>query len=170
MLRCECSLSPEDSSGAGHLGTVEYDAATLYRYATVNLAELEKHLGDKMPEAAEGFVKAFICSMPTGKQNNFANRTLPDAVYVTVRNDQPVNMSGAFERPVTSNGDGYVSISKKRFCEYASMLYSTFTEPPAHSFAIGEGMESLAQCGSLSDMIKWLDELIGNTQKGGERS
>ena len=163
-------LSPDDSSGAGHLGTVEYDAATLYRYATVNLAELEKHLGDKMPEVAEGFVKAFICSMPTGKQNPFANRTLPDAVYVTVRNDQPVNMSGAFERPVKSNGDGYVSISKKRFCEYASMLYSTFTEPPAHSFAIGEGMESLAQCGSLSDMIKWLDELIGNTQKGGERS
>ena len=38
--------------------------------------------------AVRGFAQAFLLSMPTGKQNSFANRTLPDAVYVTVRRDQ----------------------------------------------------------------------------------
>ena len=30
----------EDNAGAGHLGTVEYNSSTLYRYATVNVMEL----------------------------------------------------------------------------------------------------------------------------------
>lgn len=40
-----------DNAGAGHLDTVEYNSATLYRYATVNVMELERHLGAK--KAAE---------------------------------------------------------------------------------------------------------------------
>lgn len=83
----------EDNAGAGHLGTVEYNSATLYRYATVNVMELERHLGaKKAAEVVRSFGEAFIRSMPTGKQNTFANRTLPDAVYVTIREDQPVNL------------------------------------------------------------------------------
>ena len=78
----------EDNAGAGHLGTVEYNSATLYRYATVNVMELERHLGaKKAAEVVRSFGEAFIRSMPTGKQNTFANRTLPDAVYVTIRED-----------------------------------------------------------------------------------
>ncbi|HCT68703.1 MAG TPA: type I-E CRISPR-associated protein Cas7/Cse4/CasC, partial [Faecalibacterium sp.] len=34
-----------DSTGAGHLGTVEYNSSTLYRYATVNVMELAGQLG-----------------------------------------------------------------------------------------------------------------------------
>ena len=37
--------APEDSAGAGHLGTVEYNSSTLYRYATVNMVELVHLLG-----------------------------------------------------------------------------------------------------------------------------
>lgn len=33
--------SPEDSAGAGHLGTTEFNSSTLYRYATVNVAQLK---------------------------------------------------------------------------------------------------------------------------------
>lgn len=35
----------EDNAGAGHLGTVEYNSSTLYRYATVNVMELAGQLG-----------------------------------------------------------------------------------------------------------------------------
>ena len=44
--------------------------------------------------------------MPTGKQNTFANRTAPDLAYITIRSDQPVNLVGAFEKPVRSKGEG----------------------------------------------------------------
>ena len=86
-----------DNDGAGHLGTTEFNSSTLYRYATVNVAELNGHLGKDTAMAVRGFAQAFLLSMPTGKQNSFANRTLPDAVYVTVRRDQPINCAGAFE-------------------------------------------------------------------------
>ena len=60
----------EDNAGAGHLGTVEYNSATLYRYATVNVMELERHLGaEKAAEVVRSFGEAFIRSMPTGKQS-----------------------------------------------------------------------------------------------------
>lgn len=110
----------EDNAGAGHLGTVEYNSATLYRYATVNVMELERHLGaKKAAEVVRSFGEAFIRSMPTGKQNTFANRTLPDAVYVTIREDQPVNLCGAFERAVRKSTEGYAEPSKSALQAYA---------------------------------------------------
>ena len=41
-------LAPEDNTGAGHLGTVEFNSSTLYRYATVNLVELSNALGKQI--------------------------------------------------------------------------------------------------------------------------
>jgi CRISPR-associated protein Cas7/Cse4/CasC subtype I-E len=78
-------FSSEDSAGAGHIGTVEFNSSTLYRYATVAVHELYKQLAGDTADAVCEFVRAFICSMPTGKQNTFANRTLPDAVLVALR-------------------------------------------------------------------------------------
>ena len=96
-----------DSTGAGHLGTVEYNSSTLYRYATVNVLELAEQLGaEQAAETVRAFGEAFLFSMPTGRQNSFANRTLPDAVYVTLREDQPVNLCGAFERAVSRGEQG----------------------------------------------------------------
>lgn len=153
-------LSPEDTSGAGHLGTVEYNAATLYRYATVNVQELERTLGEQAADAVRGFAEALICSMPTGKQNTFANRTLPDAVYVTVRRDQPVNLSGAFEKAVPASAAGYVARSAAQLCDYAEQMYQTFAAPPAEAFAVGTLFGSLAQTGSLPQMLDWLDGIL----------
>ena len=60
-------LAPEDNTGAGHLGTVEFNSSTLYRYATVNLVELSNALGKQVAaETAAKFVEAFVRSMPTG--------------------------------------------------------------------------------------------------------
>ena len=56
-----------------HLGTTEYNSATLYRYATVNVAELAAHMsGEECGRVLRAFAEAFIRSMPTGKQNSFA--------------------------------------------------------------------------------------------------
>lgn len=153
-------LSPEDTSGAGHLGTVEYNAATLYRYATVNVRELEQTLGAQAADVVRGFAQALICSMPTGKQNTFANRTLPDAVYVTIRHDQPVNLSGAFEKAVPASAAGYVDRSAERLCTYAEQMYQTFAAPPAEAFVVGQPLCKLAKSGSLPQMLDWLDDVV----------
>ena len=131
-------LSPEDTSGAGHLGTVEFNSATLYRYATVNVTELSSSLGTATPSAVRNFLEAFICSMPTGKQNTFANRTMPDVVYVTVRKDQPVNLAGAFEKPIQPDRmGGYADASVQRLMEYAQKVYTAYADTPAKAWSIG---------------------------------
>ena len=113
----------EDNAGAGHLGTVEYNSSTLYRYATVNVMELAGQLGAaQAAETVRAFGEAFLFSMPTGKQNTFANRTLPDAVYVTLREDQPVNLCGAFERAVPRSAQGYAAPSKAALARYAQQM------------------------------------------------
>ena len=159
----------EDNAGAGHLGTVEYNSATLYRYATVNVMELERHLGaEKAAEVVRSFGEAFIRSMPTGKQNTFANRTLPDAVYVTIREDQPVNLCGAFERAVRKSLEGYAEPSKSALQAYAQQLYQSFAEAPAKSFTVGTGLEALAPAQPLNTMLDALEEAVKENLTGNE--
>ena len=159
----------EDNAGAGHLGTVEYNSATLYRYATVNVMELERHLGaKKAAEVVRSFGEAFIRSMPTGKQNTFANRTLPDAVYVTIREDQPVNLCGAFERAVRKSAEGYAEPSKSALQAYAQQLYQSFAEAPAKSFTVGTGLEALAPAQPLNTMLDALEEAVKENLTGNE--
>lgn len=159
----------EDNAGAGHLGTVEYNSATLYRYATVNVMELERHLGaEKTAEVVRSFGEAFIRSMPTGKQNTFANRTLPDAVYVTIREDQPVNLCGAFERAVRKSTEGYAEPSKSALQAYAQQLYQSFAEAPAESFTVGTGLEALAPAQPLNTMLDALEEAVKENLTGNE--
>ena len=153
--------APEDNAGAGHLGTVEYNSATLYRYATVNALELAGSLGQEAtPGVVRAFAEAFIRSMPTGKQNTFANRTLPDAVYIAVRCDQPVNLCGAFEKAVPASAEGFVEPSKKRLADYAQELYRTYAGAPEAAFTVGAGLESLAAAMPLKDMLESLETSV----------
>ena len=161
--------APEDNAGAGHLGTVEYNSATLYRYATVNVLELVRTLGtEQAAQTVRAFGEAFIRSMPTGKQNSFANRTLPDAVYVTLRQDQPVNLCGAFEKPVRKSEEGYAEPSKAALKRYAQELYATFAEAPEQSFTVGTGLEELAQPMPLNTMLAVLEKAVEEKLSGNE--
>ena len=159
-----------DSTGAGHLGTVEYNSSTLYRYATVNVLELAEQLGaEQAAETVRAFGEAFLFSMPTGRQNSFANRTLPDAVYVTLREDQPVNLCGAFERAV-SRGEqgGYAEASKAALAQYAQQVYASFVESPAQSFTVGGGLEALAPAQTAKAMLDALEKAVRDALSGNE--
>lgn len=97
-----------EEAGAGMIGTVTFTSSTLYRYANVNMEALASNLGSEEAalRAAQAFVTSFIRSMPTGKQNTFANTTLPDLVVVAVREDRPVSWVNAFEEPVPNEVEG----------------------------------------------------------------
>ena len=161
----------EDNAGAGHLGTVEYNSSTLYRYATVNVMKLAGagRLGaEQAAETVRAFGEAFLFSMPTGKQNSFANRTLPDAVYVTIREDQPVNLCGAFERAVPRSTQGYAEPSKAALAQYAQQMYSSFAEAPAQSFTVGSGLEELAPAQTAKAMLDALEKAVRDALAGNE--
>lgn len=151
----------DDNAGAGHLGTVEFNSSTLYRYATVNVTELAKTLGkDNTAEAVKKFGQAFIFSMPTGKVNTFANRTVPDCVYVTIRNDQPVNLCGAFEEPVRRSEKGYAKISEEKLTDYAKKVYNNFAENPEKAFCVGEKLSEIAESMPCNKLLSEIESAV----------
>lgn len=141
-----------EDAGAGMMGTIEFSSATMYRYATVNLDSLHENLGDAEAtlRALTSFIEAFVKTMPTGKQNTFANRTLPSMVVVQVRDDQPVSLVGAFERPVLkSDTEGFVAKSVRKLVEHEKQLEEAFGVKPRHALVVSledyEGTESLGE-------------------------
>lgn len=134
--------STDEDAGAGMIGTVEFNSSTLYRYATVDVDRLRESLGDDTAtrRAVEAFVRAFVTSMPTGKQNTFANRTLPDAVVVTVRDSQPVNLVGAFEEPVVAEpGLTRAAVAGRRLARRSVEISDMLGEKPVASWAVAIG-------------------------------
>ncbi|KAA8719653.1 CRISPR system Cascade subunit CasC [Corynebacterium spheniscorum] len=161
--------APEDNAGATMIGTVEFSAPTLYRYATINADELANNLGsvDAAARAVEAFVDAFITSMPTGKQNTFANRTLPDFVLVQVRDDQPVNLAEAFEDSIEDTR-GRTTAATKALAQYAAELEEAYTSRPvASAFLAAGGAAKPEALEALKDMgervnLAGLVELAGS--------
>ena len=132
-------------------------------------SELAGQLGaEQAAETVRAFGEAFLFSMPTGKQNSFANRTLPDAVYVTIREDQPVNLCGAFERAVPRSMQGYAEPSKAALAQYAQQMYSSFAEAPAQSFTVGSGLEALAPAQTAKAMLDALEKAVRDALAGNE--
>lgn len=153
-------MAPEDTAGAGHIGTVEFNSSTLYRYATLAVHELHGLLAQGTAQAAQAFVDAFVRSMPTGKQNTFANRTLPDAVLVCLRRDQPVNLVGAFERPVIAQGEGYAAPSVVRLAQYAQSVYGDFVGAPELTLVVGQRLEALGQKMPLPQLLEAVEQAV----------
>jgi CRISPR system Cascade subunit CasC len=160
--------APEDNAGAGMIGTVEFDSATLYRYATVAVHELFGQLADNTEVTAHAmteFTKAFVTSMPTGKQNTFANRTPADAVLLCIRTDQPINLVGAFEEAVKAKSDesGFVAQSIDKLSKYNSNVISTFVDAPMKSWCIGADIEGAEKLTDMTTLLASISDFVTQT-------
>ena len=171
------SRSEEEDAGAGMMGTVEFSSATMYRYATVNLDMLVENLGDDDAalRALEVFIKGFCLSMPTGKQNTFANRTVPEAVVVTVREDQPVSLVGAFEEAVPADAArGYVARSVEALARHAATIEDNYGLEPLRSFVVAltdsNAVASLGERVSFKDLPERVREVVAPRLPGQERA
>lgn len=142
-----------EHAGAGMIGTIEFNSSTLYRYATVNINALSEHLGDveATSRAVSAFVRSFVRSMPTGKQNTFANRTLPHAVVATLRTDQPINLVGAFETPVEAAGsESRLKRAADALVTHANEIEAAYGSPAdtrTWVLAVGGDVASLKELG-----------------------
>ena len=167
----------EEDAGAGMMGTVEFSSATMYRYATVNLDMLVKNLGDGEAalRALEVFIKGFCLSMPTGKQNTFANRTVPETVVVSVREDQPVSLVGAFEKPIPQDADhGYVDRSVESLVRYSSTIEENNGLRPLASLVVAlqdsEAVSSVGERVSFADLPGRVRDIVAPRVPGQERA
>jgi len=100
-------LQPEADTGAGMMGTVEFNSACFYRYANIDVSQLTENLqgdGQLTRATIEAFVRAAIEAIPTGKQNSMAAQNPPSAALVVVRDHGLWSLANAFADPVRPDG------------------------------------------------------------------
>jgi CRISPR system Cascade subunit CasC len=151
----------KEEPGAGMMGSVGFNSSTLYRYSTICAHDLAKNLKENPHDAIRRYAEAFICSMPSGKKYSNANMTLPYVVYCVIRNDQPVNLVGAFETPIPPKAlDGYEKRSAQALKSHADSIYNTWTKKGSiiKEFSIGEF--DRGENVSIEDFPNLLDEII----------
>jgi CRISPR system Cascade subunit CasC len=102
-------LNPEDTAGVGMMGFTGFDSACFYRYARLDWDQLVKNLdgdGALARRSVEGFLRAAVSALPTGKQNTFAAHNPPSFLLAVVRREgMGWSLANAFERPVRPRGD-----------------------------------------------------------------
>lgn len=161
--------------GAGMIGTIDFNSATLYRYAAVDIDLLARNLdaglaegeraGEPVRRAVEAFIEGFAMSMPTGKANTFGNHTLPDAVIVKLRSSRPVSFVGAFEKPVVQedSGDGHVRAACKALADHVPAVEKAFGAIADRTWIlrVGERTSDLASLGTEVDLRPLVTEVGG---------
>ncbi|MFF7081752.1 type I-E CRISPR-associated protein Cas7/Cse4/CasC [Streptomyces lavendulae] len=155
--------------GAGMIGTVDFNSATLYRYAAVDVDLLARNLdaglsddkrtGEPVRRAVEAFLEAFSLSMPTGKLNTFGNNTLPDAVIVKLRSARPVSFVGAFESPVIQEAsEGHVHGACQALASHIPAVEGAFGAVADQTWVVRVGEQTQPLTG-LGDQVN-LRELV----------
>jgi len=116
-------LVEEDGEvGAGHLDTQEFSSGVFYRYASLNISQLQKNLGgakrERALEIAKHFFHMFCMIVPSAKQQSFAAHNPADFAIVSFA-DQPISMANAYEQPIEkAKAGGYLKPSVEKLAQY----------------------------------------------------
>jgi CRISPR system Cascade subunit CasC len=108
--------------GSGHLDTQEFSSGVFYRYASLNISQLQENLGnaprEKALEIASHLLHLLATVVPSAKQQSFAAHNLADLAMVSFA-DLPVSLANAFEEPVKpAPSGGFLKPSIKVFHDY----------------------------------------------------
>ena len=147
-------LQPQEEAGAGMTGVLEFNSATYYRYAALNLDLLFYQKGkDQKPTATLGcfsgegdkdarenivdaFLRGVVLAVPGARKNSMNAHTLPGYVLGLVRErGQPLQLVNAFEKPVSFK-NGLLEPSVSALKQHWEELKKTWDLPAALEVAI----------------------------------
>ncbi|MFJ2745822.1 type I-E CRISPR-associated protein Cas7/Cse4/CasC [Streptomyces sp. NPDC087440] len=150
-------------NGSAHMGQHAFSSGTFYQYATITVDELVNNLDGDLAMARElvqGFLTGFALNVPAAKKNSTAPFTPPALVYITVRTDQPINLSGAFEAAVTADDtSGWIAPSITALDQHAAAV-SNFLGDEHLLAAAHSGTADLTAVTALGTHIPRLDDLV----------
>ncbi len=166
-------------TGAGHLDTQQFSSGVFYRYASLNLKQLQVNLGlienIKAAETAESRQRALDIArhvfhllatvVPSAKQQSFAAHNLADFA-ITSFSDQPISLANAFEQPVKRDYKeaGFLKPSIGVLSDYWMRIHRAYgLDEQAHAFAVEDGVK-LNDKPAL-DSLKAMEDWIANGGK-----
>ena len=149
-------------TGSAHLDTQEFSAGVFYRYASLNLTQLQENLGEvsreKALEIAAHTLHLLATVIPDAKRNSTAADNPASFVCVAL-SDQPISLANAFEEPVKSK-NGFLKPSIQQFVDYKEKVYQGYELQDQVAFFSLDEQKSLQgkACKTLSSLEKWLKQ------------
>jgi CRISPR system Cascade subunit CasC len=149
--------------GSGHLDTQEFSSGVFYRYASLNIGQLQENLGNAPREKAL-VIAAHLLHMlstvvPSAKQQTFAAHNLADLALVSF-SDIPVSLANAFEKPVRGfNGSGFKAPSIEALHSYWEQVHIGYgLSERCGEFILGKtGVPAgITAKTTLDDLKKWV--------------
>ena len=160
--------------GSGHLDTQQFSSGVFYRYASLNLKQLQVNLGllsdMKSKETPESRKRALEIAkhafhmlatvVPSAKQQSFAAHNRADFAIVSFA-VQPISLANAFEQPVKCDykNAGFLKPSVKMLADYWARINKAYSlEEEARAFAVDDGVKlgEKAALESLTEMEAWI--------------
>lgn len=98
--------------GSAHMGSLEFNSATYYRYVSLDLRQLSENLGGiGVEEAVAAFTKALYTAVPAARQATQSGASPWAYAQVLVRKGQ--RLQAAFETAVKAQDGGFLEPSKR---------------------------------------------------------
>lgn len=159
-------------TGAGHLDTQQFSSGVFYRYASLNLKQLQVNLGllpDMKSEETADTRKAALdiarhvlhmlaTVVPSAKQQSFAAHNLADFAVVSFA-DQPISLANAFEEPVERDRNGgFLKSSVAALGDYWTRIHQAYgLDEKARAFSVQPGVELNGPASSsLAELETWI--------------
>ena len=109
-----------EEPGSAHMGSLEFNAATYYRYVSLDMGQLWQTLaGQNIPETVTSFIKALYVAVPSARQTTQSGASPWEFARVYVRKGQRLQVP--FEtavKAVKSSEGGFLEPSKNDMRQY----------------------------------------------------
>jgi len=170
-------LNTEEETGAGMMGTVEYNSATFYRYTNVDISQLSKNLNgdqDLIDSTIRAYAEAFLTALPTGKQNSFAAQNPPSFAVAIVRDKGRWSLANAFVDPVATRKGDLIGKSIASLTDYWGRLSGMYGADGIHATPVL--VDPCYQAAATrfdtpsSGMTGWLDDISASLAQANGRS
>jgi len=103
--------------GASHMGSLEFNSATYYRYVSLDLGQLWQTLaGHNLPDAVENFTKSLFVAVPAARQTTQSGASPWEFAKVLVRKGQRLQVP--FETAIKSKDGGFIQPSIEAMTGY----------------------------------------------------
>lgn len=149
--------------GSGHLDTQEFSSGVFYRYASLNIKQLQENLGgasrERVLEIGSHLVHMLSTVVPSAKQQSTAAHNLAELTMATF-GDMPISLANAFEKPVEAKGSsGFIKPSIDNLLDYWQKIHKGYgLDEKASVFILQDssGVPGLSLSGSLPVLEAWV--------------
>ncbi|MDM8545407.1 type I-E CRISPR-associated protein Cas7/Cse4/CasC [Candidatus Venteria ishoeyi] len=112
-------LQDDEETGSAHMGSLEFNAATYYRYISLDLGQLYQTLdGQGLDKAVAAFTKALFVAVPSARQTTQSAASPWEYANILVRKGQ--RLQAPFETAVKAKNGGFLQPSIEALSGYLS--------------------------------------------------